>query len=187
MKHAVLATTLLALLSLGSLAACESNTPTPKVEGTKIDDAANRKKPVDKPKTDDDKSRLSVDADVKQVCGIKDVKQIPTLGEQPKFDFESYELTADEKQVLDQVAECLLRGALKGKSVTLVGRADSRGEHEFNMSLGAYRASAVKNYLGQKGVEHTRMKETSRGAIDATGTEESGFREDRRVDITLGQ
>lgn len=181
--------TFFALCALGSsLVACGGNTPAPKVEGTNIDDASKHPKPpVAKPKTDDDKSRLAVGADVKQVCGIKDVKQIPTLGEQPKFDFESYDLTSDEKQVLDQVAECLLRGALKGKSVTLVGRADPRGENEYNMSLGAYRASAVKNYLGQKGVEHARMKETSRGAIDASGTDEPGWREDRRVDITLAQ
>ena len=176
-----------ALLALG-LAACGGNTPAPKVEGTKLDDEASRKKPVDKPKpSDDDKNRLAVGADVKQVCGIKDVRQIPTLGEQPKFDFESYDLTTEEKQVLDQVADCLIKGALKGKSVTLVGRADPRGENEYNMSLGAYRASAVKNYLGQKGVEHNRMKETSRGALEATGTEEGGWREDRRVDITLAQ
>jgi peptidoglycan-associated lipoprotein len=69
--------------------------------------------------------------------------------------------------------------------VTLVGRADPRGEGEYNMSLGAYRASAVKSYLGERGVEQQRMRETSRGALDATGQDEEGWREDRRVDITL--
>jgi len=53
------------------------------------------------------------------------------------------------------------------------------------MALGAYRASAVRGYLNDKGVEQNRMRETSRGAIDAVGTEEVGWREDRRVDITL--
>lgn len=173
------------VLSLG-LGACGGNKPPPKIEGTDLD--ANRKKPVvSKPKTEDDKNRVAIGSDVKQACGIQEVKQVQTLGERPKFDFESYELTVEEKQVLDQVAECLLRGPLKGKGVTLVGRADPRGEHEYNMSLGAYRASTVKNYLGQKGVELTRMGETSRGAIDATGTDEGSWREDRRVDITLAR
>ena len=36
-------------------------------------------------------------------------KAQPVLGQQPKFDFDSYDLTIDEKQVLDQVAECLTR------------------------------------------------------------------------------
>lgn len=178
----ILATVAFAL----GLAACGGNKPAPKVEGTDLDANAH-KRAASKTQTDADKNRLSVGSDVKQACGIQDVKQVPTLGERPKFDFESYELTAEEKQVLDRVAECLLRGALKGKGVTLVGRADPRGEHEYNMSLGAYRASTVKNYLGQKGVELNRMGETSRGAIDATGTDEGSWREDRRVDITLAR
>src|SRR5205814_5913203 len=141
------------------------------------DDEATRgpkKAAVDTRKVDDgsNKSNLSVGSDVKQVCGIQEAKAVPVLGQQPKFDFDSYDLTIDEKQVLDQVAECLTRGALKGKSVTLVGHADPRGEVEYNMGLGAYRASAVKNYLGDKGVEQVRMRETSRGAMDATGTDE---------------
>ncbi len=171
------------LLCAFGLFACGENPPAKSAD----DEAAKApKKVVEKRKVDDgaDKANLAVGSDVKQVCGIRDAKAA-VLGQVPKFDFDSYDLTVDEKQVLDQVAECLTRGALKGKNVTLVGHADPRGEGEYNMSLGAYRASAVKTYLGDKGVEQVRMKETSRGNIDATGNDEGGWREDRRVDITL--
>jgi peptidoglycan-associated lipoprotein len=172
-----------ALFCAFGLFACGNDPPAKSA----ADDVVKPAKVAEKRKVDDgaDKSTLAVGSDVKQVCGIRDVKSTPVLGQVPKFDFDSYDLTSDEKQVLDQVAECLTRGALKGKNVTLVGHADMRGEGEYNMALGAYRASAVKNYLGDKGVEQVRMKETSRGAIDATGNDEGGWREDRRVDITL--
>lgn len=172
------------LLALAALAGCGENPP-PK---TADDEAmrAPKKTAVENRKVDDSTGKnLSVGSDVKQVCGIQEAKAAPVLGQQPKFDFDSYDLTVDEKNVLDQVAECLTRGALKGKNVTLVGHADPRGENEYNMALGAYRSGAVKTYLSNKGVEQVRMKETSRGALDATGTDEGGWHEDRRVDITL--
>jgi peptidoglycan-associated lipoprotein len=173
------------ILLAATLFACGESPPAKTADDEAV--KGPKKAAIEPKKVDDDanKSNLSVGSDVKQACGIQEAKRAPVLGQQPKFDFDSYDLTVDEKQVLDQVAECLTRGALKGKSVTLVGHADPRGENEYNMALGAYRASAVKNYLGDKGVEQVRMKETSRGAIDATGTDEGGWREDRRVDITL--
>lgn len=173
------------ILLAATLFACGENPP-----AKTADDEASKmgKKAAVEPRKVDEgasKSQLSVGSDVKQACGIQEVKAAPVLGQQPKFDFDSYDLTLDEKQVLDQVAECLTRGPLKGKNVTLVGHTDPRGENEYNMALGAYRASAVKNYLGDKGVEKVRMQETSRGALDATGNDEGGWHEDRRVDITL--
>jgi peptidoglycan-associated lipoprotein len=67
----------------------------------------------------------------------------------------------------------------------LTGRADTRGTTEYNMTLGANRAHTVSQYLSSKGVESIRMKETSRGELDATGTDVLGQKQDRRVDITL--
>ena len=67
----------------------------------------------------------------------------------------------------------------------LVGRADPRGEQEYNMELGENRAHSVKSYLSNLGVEGQRMALSSRGALDETGTDEEGWRKDRRVDIEL--
>jgi len=54
------------------------------------------------------------------------------------------------------------------------------------MSLGGTRADAVKRFLHEMGLEDGRVATTSRGELDATGTDEAGYARDRRVDIGLG-
>jgi peptidoglycan-associated lipoprotein len=44
----------------------------------------------------------------------------------------------------------------------------------------------VQKYLTDKGIPQTSDPSTSRGAMDATGTDETGWARDRRVDIMLG-
>ena len=53
------------------------------------------------------------------------------------------------------------------------------------MTLGESRASSVHRYMVDLGVGKERMTATSRGEMDATGTDEEGWRKDRRVDIEL--
>jgi peptidoglycan-associated lipoprotein len=83
------------------------------------------------------------------------------------------------------VAQCLTTGPLKGRSVKFVGRADPRGTQEYNMALGERRANAVMKYLAGLGVGAPQMTDTSRGALDATGSDAAAWRQDRRVDIDL--
>jgi peptidoglycan-associated lipoprotein len=128
---------------------------------------------------------ISVSADLAQLCGIKPAGQV--AGSNPKFDYDKDELTSDDRAVLDQIATCLTSGALKGKAVALIGRADPRGTEEYNLGLGSRRAHSVSQYLGRLGVGEPQMAVTTRGAIDATGTDEAGWREDRRVDVQLKQ
>lgn len=123
---------------------------------------------------------LSLGGDIVKLCGIK---VGPTSN--PNFDYDKEELGPEDKAVLDQLATCLMTGALKGKTVNLVGRADPRGTEEYNLSLGSRRAGSVGTYLGRLGVSDTQLAVTTRGALDASGTDESGWAKDRRVDITL--
>jgi peptidoglycan-associated lipoprotein len=116
---------------------------------------------------------------------IMDACNITVPDRAPKFDFDSSDLSSAEKAILDQVAKCLTTGPLAGKNVKLIGRADPRGEQEYNMELGENRGSSVKRYLVSLGVDGKRMVLTSRGALDASGTDEEGWRKDRRVDIAL--
>jgi len=124
---------------------------------------------------------VNVDDAIVKACNLK----FTNVDESPKFDFDSENLTEGEKQVLDAIAKCLTTGPLKGRSVDLVGRADPRGETEYNMTLGAKRARACHNYLTNLGVGGDKLHDTSRGELDATGTDESGWKKDRRVDIKL--
>jgi hypothetical protein len=47
-------------------------------------------------------------------------------------------------------------------------------------------AEPVPLNLTDKGTDPSKTQSTSRGAMDATGTDEAGWAHDRRVDIMLG-
>jgi peptidoglycan-associated lipoprotein len=101
------------------------------------------------------------------------------------FDYDSRELPADAKRVLERLAGCVSTGSLKGARVLLTGHCDPRGEYEFNMALGAERAENVKGMLTGLGVDASKVTTSSRGKLDATGTDESSWVQDRRVDVEI--
>jgi peptidoglycan-associated lipoprotein len=100
------------------------------------------------------------------------------------FDFDSIALSDSDRGVLTEIAKCMTEGPMRDKKIGLIGRADARGEDEYNMVLGSARAASVYQYLHDLGVNEERVHPTSRGEMDATGTDEAGYAEDRRVDIT---
>jgi peptidoglycan-associated lipoprotein len=122
---------------------------------------------------------ISMSNALRSTCGIED------SGAAPKFEFDSAVLGPTDRNELDQLAKCMTTGPLSGKNIELVGRADPRGEAEYNMNLGATRADAVKHYLAQLGVAGARLPTTSRGALDAQGHDETTWATDRRVDLRL--
>jgi peptidoglycan-associated lipoprotein len=105
--------------------------------------------------------------------------------ESPKFDYNLAELSTDDRNVLSQIADCVTKGPLKGRKLSLVGRADPRGTEEYNMGLGDRRAHTVESYLERLGVGNKLIDAKTRGSIDASGRDESGWRTDRRVDVDL--
>ena len=130
-----------------------------------------------------DKMAVNVDDDIIKACNLK----FENLDEAPKFDYDTDALTQGEKNILEAIAKCLTSGPLKGRAVDLVGRADPRGETEYNMTLGAKRARSVHTFLGGLGVSGEKLRDTSRGELDAKGTDEEGWRRDRRVDVRLSK
>ncbi len=126
---------------------------------------------------------LSVSDLIAQACGITPRGSAKTTT--PSFDFDSAALSPEDREILAEVAKCLTTGPLQGKTAGLIGRADARGEDEYNMTLGAHRADAVKRYLIDLGVGRDRLRASSRGELDATGKDEAGYAQDRRVDIEL--
>ena len=166
-----------ALLSVGC-----GGTPPPEPKAPAVETHAEAPPPAAKARRAPASPNAAVNLsdDIRLACDIVD-----NSDRAPKFDFDSNELSTDEKNILSQVAKCLTVGPLKGRAVRLVGRADPRGETEYNMSLGAKRADTVKGYLSNLGVEKAKMAETSRGELDAVGTDESGWNKDRRVDVDL--
>jgi peptidoglycan-associated lipoprotein len=128
-----------------------------------------------------EKMAVNVDSDIIKACNLK----FENIEDAPKFDYDSEALTQGERNVLEAIAKCLTAGPLKGRTVDLVGRADPRGETEYNMTLGAKRARSVHTFLGGLGVPGEKLRDTSRGELDAKGTDEEGWRKDRRVDVRL--
>jgi peptidoglycan-associated lipoprotein len=124
-------------------------------------------------------ANVSISDEIRSKCGISDADAY--------FPFDSAHLTATDRTPLDKVIACFTRGPLKGRSLKLVGRADPRGPTDYNMTLGESRADAVASYLGSRGMAKDKTLPSSRGADDAQGTDENGWKHDRRVDVLLGQ
>jgi peptidoglycan-associated lipoprotein len=124
---------------------------------------------------------VNVSDEIVKACRIK-MSDVDTA---PKFDFDESFVRQDAAGVLDQVAKCLTTGPLEGRSIELVGRTDPRGTEEYNMVLGASRAGAVGTYLQDEGVSPSSITTTSRGELDANGSDEAGWQVDRRVDVNL--
>jgi peptidoglycan-associated lipoprotein len=124
-------------------------------------------------------SAISIDDAILKACGI----------EAPKahFAFDSANIQNQDTSTLEKVARCFTSGPLKGRMLKVVGHADPRGETEYNFVLGNSRADAVGGFLRGKGMDNAKIATTSRGELDATGTDESGWARDRRVDLLLGQ
>ena len=88
--------------------------------------------------------------------------------------------------MLTKLATCFTTGPLKGREMRLVGHADNRGEDDYNMLLGQKRADNVKGAIVAAGMTAAKALTTSRGELDATGSDEPSWSKDRRVDIVLG-
>ena len=122
---------------------------------------------------------VHVSEEIARMCAL------PQIGATASFDYDSAAIGDRDKDLLSAVAQCLAEGPLKGRRVSLVGRADPRGEDEYNMALGGSRADSVRRFMTGLGVEDKRMSATSRGELDAAGNDEATWTKDRRVDIEL--
>jgi peptidoglycan-associated lipoprotein len=165
---------------LGCLAACGSNAarkpvavPSPPVAAPTA--PAEAKPPVAV------SPNVAVSDDLAKQCRL----QLANVEQAPKFGYDDVQLLPPDRVVLDQIAECLTSGPLRGRGVQLVGRADPRGTDEYNLALGTRRAETVRTYLERLGVPATRLSPTTRGELDASGRDESGWQRDRRVDLQL--
>jgi peptidoglycan-associated lipoprotein len=98
------------------------------------------------------------------------------------FDFNESVLTTEANGAIERNAECIKKGG--SRSVTLTGHTDPRGTEEYNLALSDKRAASVKDRLTRTGVDGGKLKMVAKGEIEATGTDESGWVKDRRVDFS---
>jgi len=86
---------------------------------------------------------------------------VVNVGDRVFFTVDSSDLTTEARGTLDRQAGWLAK--YPRYSVTVEGHADERGTREYNIALGARRATATRDYLIARGVPSTRLKTISYG------------------------
>lgn len=101
------------------------------------------------------------------------------VGDRVFFDLDQYRLGADAQDVLKRQAAWL--SSYPGVSIIVAGNCDERGTREYNLALGERRASIVKNYLVDLGVDPARVQTVSYGKERplAIGTNEDAWQQNR--------
>lgn len=89
------------------------------------------------------------------------------------FEFNSAELTAQARQVLDQLSIALRSQQLDGSRIVIEGHTDTVGGDDYNLRLSERRADAVGRYLAGQQVDSGRLQVVGKGEsdpLDADGT-----------------
>lgn len=120
-------------------------------------------------------SVVQIDPRLQELCSL------PT----PTFAFDDAQVIGPAESALGELAHCLVAGPGKSVKLALVGHADPRGEHEYNLGLGHKRSGAIASFLARRGVAAERLTPTSRGELEARGEDEDGWARDRRVDVSI--
>jgi peptidoglycan-associated lipoprotein len=86
---------------------------------------------------------------------------VVNVGDRVFFETDSSELTPQARATLDKQAQWL--NQYNRYAFTVEGHADERGTREYNIALGARRATTVRDYLTARGVDPSRMRTISYG------------------------
>jgi peptidoglycan-associated lipoprotein len=122
-------------------------------------------------------SAIRLSPEIRQACGISDADA--------HFDFDSARIRDRDYPILKKLVDCFTTGPLAHKQMRLVGHTDPRGNDAYNLVLGESRAYGVKQFLVDQGLSQQQATTTSRGELEARGTNEASWAADRRVDILL--
>lgn len=101
------------------------------------------------------------------------------------FDYDSSDVPADGRAILDETANLLRRNPTW--VVTIEGHCDERGTAEYNLALGERRAVAAQAYLVSLGIETGRLRTVSYGKefpFDA-GHDEAAWSKNRRAHFVI--
>lgn len=156
-------------LIIAGLAACQTDAPKPapkEPEQPKETPAAAAPAPAQAQKT-----------------AAADISTAPSIF----FDTNKSNVKAEYQDAVLKAAEILK--ADPKTTVMIEGNCDERGSSEFNLSLGARRAEAVKRQLESAGIPAKRIKTHSLGESQprATCHDESCWHENRRADFSAAK
>ncbi len=103
------------------------------------------------------------------------------------FDFDRYDVKAEDKPVLRAVADWMLENP--DVKLVIEGHCDDRGTSEYNLGLGDRRAKSTKDYLITLGVPADRLQTVSYGEEKPLCTEstEECWAKNRRAHFVVLQ
>ena len=111
---------------------------------------------------------------------------VANVGDRVFFDFDSSQVRADQRPVLQRQSEWM--GRYPDVRVQVEGHADERGTREYNLALGQRRANSTRDVLVASGVNGARISTISYGKDRpaALGSDESAWAQNRRA-VTVVQ
>lgn len=99
------------------------------------------------------------------------------------FEFDSAQLTAQARRVLDQLAIALQSDELGGSRIVIEGHTDAVGSETYNRDLSERRAQAVRDYLADREVDPTRLTVVGKGMSELLDAEDPAAAVNRRVRV----
>ena len=111
---------------------------------------------------------------------------VANVGDRVFFDFDSSNVRADQRPVLQRQAEWM--GRYPDVRVQVEGHTDERGTREYNLALGQRRANSARDVLVAGGVNGARVSTISYGKDRpaALGSDEGSWAQNRRA-VTVVQ
>jgi len=107
--------------------------------------------------------------------------------EDVNFDFDKADLREDTKAILKRHSNTLR--ANPGLTILIEGHCDERGTEDYNMALGERRATRVRDYLIELGVDASILKTISYGETQpkSMGSNEDSWAQNRRGHFKLSR
>ncbi len=101
------------------------------------------------------------------------------------FDYNLAQILPTERATLDR--KVALLAANRSVRVRIDGNADERGSDQYNVALGMRRATEVRHYLTERGIDSTRIAVTSNGEERpvCTDHDESCWSRNRRDEFVI--
>lgn len=101
------------------------------------------------------------------------------------FDYDSYELREDARQILMANARAL--NERRSIRFIIEGHCDERGSEKYNLALGDRRASTVREFLISQGMDPSRIDTIGYGEERpfAPGHDEEAWRQNRRAHFVM--
>lgn len=129
------------------------------------------------------KRSLELGAASQAVEAAKQPAAPASISVQITFDFNSDRINGASAQTMGNLAQALASKELQDRRFRIVGHTDGVGSAGYNLALSRRRASAVRSYLVEHGVDAARLSATGVGMDDLANKNDPAAAENRRVVI----